>query len=225
MKTKHLILDIESLPCEDEKKIAYLVGSVTPDSRLKDPEKIAADIEQKKAEAVGKTGLDGSFGRILCASVADAEGGEIITLSSPVVDETCVLTGLLKVISEMCSRESHTPTTPVIVGHNIGWDLRFIAQRCVINGVKLNKKFLPFDAKPWEMADTMTMWAGTGNRISLDRLCVALGVESPKGDLDGSKVAEYFAAGRLDEILAYNRADAEATRQCYKIMRAMGMAA
>lgn len=224
MKTKHIVIDIESLPCANQSQMAYLLASVKADSRLKDPVKIAADIAEKKEEVVGKTGLDGSFGRILCASVADADGGEIITLSSPAVDEFSVLNGLLDAITSIARDDSHTAITPVIVGHNIGWDLRFIAQRCVINGVPINKKFLPFDAKPWEMADTMTLWAGSGNKISLDRLCAALGVESPKGEIDGSKIAEYFEAGKLAEIIAYNRADVEATRQCYRLMRSWGMA-
>lgn len=225
MKTKHIILDIETLPCANPAQIAYLLASVTHDSRLKYPEKIAADIEGKKAEVIGRTGLDGSFGRILCASIADADGGDIITFSSADVNERFVLQGLVDAIKKMASEDSMTHITPVIVGHNISWDLRFIAQRCVINGVKINSKFLPFNAKPWELADTMTMWAGNGNRITLDRLCVALGVESPKSEIDGSKVAEYFEAGKLEEIIAYNRADVEATRACYRIMRSMGMAA
>lgn len=224
MKTKHIVVDIETLPAVDPVQIEYLLASVKADARLKDPAKVAADIEEKKAEAVGKTGLDGSFGRILCASIGDVDSDEIITLSSPEVDEAYVLQGLLDAIYESCGKVSHTPVAPVIVGHNIGWDLRFIAQRCVVNGVKFDQKFLPFNAKPWEMADTMTLWAGTGNRISLDRLCVALGIESPKSEIDGSKIAEYFAAGRLPEILQYNRDDVAATRACYRRMRETGMA-
>lgn len=225
MSIKHIILDIETLPCANPVQVEYLLANVKADPRLKDPEKIKADIEEKRAEVVGKTGLDGSFGRILCASIADSDGGEVMTFSSPEVDEAAVLRGLLAGIESIVRNGSHTAMKPVIVGHNIGWDLRFIAQRCVVNGVRIDKRFLPFDAKPWEQADTMTMWAGAGNRITLDRLCAALGVESPKGEMDGSKVAEYFEAGRLEEIIAYNRADVEATRSCYWWMRQMGMAA
>lgn len=220
---KHIIIDIETLPCANEAHTKYLVESVQADSRLKDPEKISADISAKQSEVVSKTGLDGDFGRILCASIADVDGGNIITYSSATVDEKTVLNQLINGIAEMAQGDSFTASSPVIVGHNIGWDLRFIAKRCVINGVKINRMFLPFDAKPWELCDTMTIWSGSQNRITLDRLCVALGVESPKSEMDGSMVAQYFSEGRLDDIIKYNREDVRATRECFNIMRQYGM--
>ena len=58
---------------------------------------------------------------------------------------------------------------------------------------------------------------------SLEKLCVALGVESPKKEMGGSMVAEYFAAGRLEEIIKYNRVDVAATRSCYRMMRKIWM--
>ena len=48
--TRKIVIDIETLPCADQQQIDYLIESVTADSRLKDPEKIAADIAQKRDE-------------------------------------------------------------------------------------------------------------------------------------------------------------------------------
>lgn len=222
---KEIVIDIETLPCANPKQVEYLLASVKPDARLKDPAKVEADIAEKRAEVVDKTGLDGSFGRILCASVCDVDTGAVHTSASAEVDEASVLRSLLEKINEIVNDGTHTPLKPRIIGHNALWDLRFIAQRCAVNGVVFSKSIIPFDAKPWgdSVVDTMALWAGTGNRITLDRLCVALGVPSPKGAMDGSMVAQYFAEGRLAEIVDYNRADVIATRDCYLKMKLAGM--
>lgn len=74
------------------------------------------------------------------------------------------------------------------------------------------------NAKPWEankVFDTMAHWAGVGNRVSLEKLCIALSIESPKTGLDGSKVAAAVAAGRLDDVAIYCAGDVEAVRRVF----------
>jgi hypothetical protein len=199
------------------------MDSVKADARLKDPAKIEADIAEKRGEVIDKTGLDGGFGRVLMVSISELGTDEIETIHGD--DERFVLSGVMDAIGRIAASGKHTPMRPVIIGHNVGWDLRFIAQRCAVNGIKLDRKLLPFDAKPWDgsFVDTMTAWAGVGNRITLDRLCHALGVKSPKGEMDGSQVASFYADGRIDDIIKYNRDDVVATKQCYVIMKNAGM--
>ncbi len=223
--TKQIVIDIETVKCAQQKQIDFLLANVKADSRLKDAAKIAADIEEKRSEVIDKTSLDGSFGRILCASVCDADTGVIYSMSSPVVDEVAVLTELVSTVERIVNEGTQTPMRPIIIGHNILWDLRFIAQRCAANFVKFDKRHLPFDAKPWgeNVVDTMVAWAGAGNRITLDKLCMALGVESPKSEMDGSMVGKFFEEGRLAEIVKYNRDDVAATLACYMRMKSAGM--
>ena len=75
-------------------------------------------------------------------------------------------------------------------------------------------------AKAWDnrVFDTMTQFAGFGNRISLDKLCLALGIKSPKGEIDGSMVGQYVADGRIDEVSEYCKRDVVATREVYQRM-------
>ena len=47
-------------------------------------------------------------------------------------------------------------------------------------------------------------------------LCWALGLESPKGSLDGSQVAPTYARGDIEAIAAYNRGDVRATVGVYQ---------
>ena len=61
-----------------------------------------------------------------------------------------------------------------------------------------------------------------GQRITLDRPC-HVRCEITKGEMDGSQVAQYFADGRIGDIIAYNRDDVRATSEYYEIMHKAGM--
>jgi predicted PolB exonuclease-like 3'-5' exonuclease len=54
---------------------------------------------------------------------------------------------------------------------------------------------------------------------SLDVVCWALGIESPKGAMDGSMVAPAYARGEIEEIARYNLADVRATTAVYHRVR------
>ena len=58
---------------------------------------------------------------------------------------------------------------------------------------------------------------------SLDFVCRRLGIPTPKGDMDGSKVEEYFREGRYDDIALYNLQDVYATALVYeRVLRILG---
>ena len=106
-----------------------------------------------------------------------------------------------------------------IVGHNvIGFDLPFIFQRCLVNNIV----FRPFvnlsEFNVRGVYDTMhRWWLGSKNRVALDDLSWALGIESSKTDeVEGSRVFELYQAGRLAEIREYNLNDVRVTRKVYE---------
>jgi hypothetical protein len=62
--------------------------------------------------------------------------------------------------------------------------------------------------------------------ISLDKLCTALGVVSPKvNGVDGSMVYDLWAADEHDKLARYNAADVAAAREVYFRLNFQGMVA
>lgn len=218
----NIYFDIETLPSDDSGIIADIAAGIKPPGNLKKAETIEAWERDEKPgavlEAVKKTGLDGTFGRICCIGFAVNDDAADVRYGDEAETITAFFAWLIEAarISDYTERQS-----AIFIGHNIlSFDLRFLWQRCVVNGIR-PPAFIPFNAKPWDgkVFDTMTAWnPERERRISLDKLCLALGVPSSKGDMDGSKVAEYWQAGRHQEVAAYCMADVEAVRQCHKRM-------
>ena len=218
----NIYFDIDTLPSDDPAIIADIAAGIKPPGNLKKAETIEAWERDEKPgavlEAVRKTALDGTFGRICCIGFAVNDDAADVRYGDEAETITAFFAWLIDAarISDYTERQS-----AIFIGHNIlSFDLRFLWQRCVVNGIR-PPAFIPFNAKPWDgkVFDTMTAWNPAREKsISLDKLCRALGVPSSKGDLDGSKVAEYWQAGKHQEVAAYCMADVEAVRQCHKRM-------
>ena len=226
--TTYLYLDIETIPTDDPRLIDYIGASVKPPASMKKLETIEAWIRDQKdqaiADAVEKAGLDGAYGRVCAIGMAARRDGhvgrECLMLSDVHGDEADFLTRAL----EMVRASLPNSVPPVIVGHNInGFDLRFLTQRCMVHGVCL-PSWWPRDPKPWDNAvhDTMHMWAGHRDYVSLDKLCVALGIEGKSG-MNGADVAGMWERGEYEAIREYCMDDVLRTKACHeRMMRAFG---
>ena len=106
-----------------------------------------------------------------------------------------------------------------IVGHNIiGFDLPFIFQRCLVNNISVRPPVNLGEYNVRGVFDTMRgWWLGGRNRVGLDDIAWALGLESSKtANVEGSKVFELYQAGKLLEIREYNLNDVRVTRKVYE---------
>jgi hypothetical protein len=173
--------------------------------------------------AYRKTGLDGSFGQIACASFAYLNAEPVKLWPCDWQDpksESHLLMGLNDHLNESIPQNMHRMVQ--IVGHNVAsFDLRFIVQRSIVKGVRPHPILMAAaQAKPWELDkiyDTMIQWAGVGGRISLDKLCRALGLPG-KGDMDGSKVWDAIKDGRIAEVAEYCADDVRKARAVWERM-------
>jgi len=113
------------------------------------------------------------------------------------------------------------PECDLLVGHNVvNFDLPFIFQRCLANNIAV-KPFIDLsEFRVQGVYDTMRgWWLGGRNRVALDDIAWALGIESSKtGEVEGSKVFELYQAGKLAEIREYNLNDVRVTRKVYERM-------
>ena len=221
----NIYLDIETLPTTDPVVIAELEASIKAPAQYKKPESIQQWLDENKADAlselVGKTGLNGLYGRVcvICAAVNDDE-----VCSFPGNDEYDLLASFFAWLSDqtrVAAYASDVFTSATFVGHNLaGFDLPFLKHRSIINRIQPPQPLLKaMNAKPWDgcIADTMLMWsADREKRVSMDKLCRAFGIEG-KGDMEGSKVAETWAADPL-KVVDYCVGDVERTREMYKRM-------
>ena len=111
--------------------------------------------------------------------------------------------------------------TDEIVGHNlVGFDLPFIFQRCLVNGIVAKPLVDLGEYRVRGVFDTMhAWWLGAKRNVSLDDIAWALGIESSKtATAEGSKVFELYQAGKLAEIREYNLNDVRVTRKVYERM-------
>jgi DNA polymerase elongation subunit (family B) len=164
-----------------------------------------------------KTALDGSKGSIFCIGYAFDDLEPICEVHDNERDA---------ITSFYCAASSaYDGLRPIeIIGHNVlDFDLRFLFQRAVVLGIRppscLNLNPSRYDK---DVFDTMQKWVGHGNRISLDNLCKALDVPTPKSEITGANVYDYWLRGEGESIAEYCKKDVEATRQVYKRMTFQG---
>lgn len=198
---RKIFLDIETLPPDREVLEATANLETCEDADFR---KLALKAEKGRiltigviVEENGKVTQQGLFGR-------DRETGKFH------VDEAKTLCSFWKVIGTINERND------LLIGHNIlDFDLPFLIKRSIINRVKPPAiSFRRYQKRP--IYDTMWEWSLWAHRISLNDVCDAIGVQSSKtGDIDGSQIYDYYAAGRHDEIGLYCMRDVECTREVY----------
>lgn len=216
----NLYLDIETVPSDRADIREYVASSVTPPGTMKKAETIAKWEAEEKPQAIedalAKCSFDGAFGRVVCVCFA-VDGDDVIRIHGS--DEGQLLTVLGAALTANIRRNGFDTK---IIGHHIGWDVRFLYQRYICLDIPVPAVIRrAVAAKPWDdekVFDTMVQFAGVGNRISLDKLCLAMGIPSPKGEMDGSMVWDYFKAGRLEEIATYCAGDVETVRKVHQRM-------
>lgn len=211
----NLYIDLETVPTDDPQLIADIEASVTPPKNYSKPETIAKwNAEDKPAlvaEAIHRTSLDGGLGKIVC--IGYAMGDEKVR-TEHMNSEFVVIARFFEYAESVAYKYQ------ALVGHNLQWDLRFLFQRSVVLGLLPPIVLLKaMKAKAWDecLADTMLLWnPERDKKISLDKLCRILGIESPKQNMTGADVWDAYKEGRLDDIAEYCRGDVNAMRACHE---------
>lgn len=222
-----IYLDFETCPAQNPAVREEIAATIEPPGNISKAETIAAWHAEKKPsvieEAWRKTSFDGTCGHICVAGIAfDDEPPTPLYFDAWHEREAALLSSLFELINTRI--EQRPNVRPTFVGHNIiDFDFRFLFQRAVMLGIRPSR-YIPFSAKPWDdnVFDTMVRWSGTKDRVKLDKLAKAMGLQL-KGseigeDIDGSKVWDFVKAGRIADVAKYCAGDIERTRGIHKRM-------
>lgn len=158
-----------------------------------------------------KAALFAEFGKIVCVSMGFVVIDKINLKSFCSDNEKQILEDVSKSIDKATS----------LVAHNgKDFDYPLLCRRMIINGVRLPSLLQIQNLKPWEikLEDTIEMWkfGQFNHKASLALMCELLGVKSPKGDMDGSKVAETFNKCDFKKIESYCEGDVVALINVYR---------
>ncbi len=203
--SKILFLDIETVPMvegfdmlpENFKKLWGKKAGFLKKEDDDTPEKL-----------FNRAGIYSEFGKIVCISAGFIKNEEFRVKSFYGDDEKI----LLNEFSDLLNNH-YSGADSLLCAHNgKEFDYPYIARRMIINGLRLPSILNIAGKKPWEVAhlDTMELWkfGDYKNYTSLDLLAAIFGIATPKGDIDGSQVAEVYYKGKdLERIAKYCQRD------------------
>lgn len=218
---KTIFFDIETIPSQLPGVRDEFIAAVQAPAKYSKPESIAewlaANREAEGDAAWLKTSFDGGVGHVCCIGLAvDDEAPRSYQIPADAIGnrnhEAAVLMNFFSDLTDI--------GRSVLVGHNIiSFDLPFIWKRCMVLGIKPPSWFPRNPSKYSSMVrDTMLLWdQDQRHGGSMDRICKLMGIPG-KGDISGADVWPMVAAGDIDGVAEYCRADVHRTRLMFKRM-------
>lgn len=204
------VLDIETVGqrVEDipERALEYLYRSLARDRP--EPE----ELEARKAELIERFGLDPTTGRVIVIGLVESESG---------VEKTFHDSSEKKLLSEFWRWLAAERPSVVVTFNGKRFDVPFLNIRSAVHGLE-PRVVIPMDRYSTSPHfDVREVLEGNERhrRGSLDYFCAIFGIDSPKAELDGSRVAEAYVEGRIEEIVRYCLADCHATAALYRRLR------
>lgn len=204
----YTVVDIETGPLS-ESELAQFKPEFHADSRLKDPDKIRANILEKEQAWKEDLALSAVTGRVLCIGML--EGGEFSSIFGD-NNEKLVVEDFLNLAASAIQAGN------LIVGFcSRSFDIPFLCRRGVHYGLKVPPCFWQGRYLSDQFVDIADRWAcgsrDPRDRISLDNLSKHLGTGQKNGD--GADFAQLWATDRA-KALDYLRNDLILTQKAYE---------
>ena len=215
-----LVIDIETVPTVDLR--------AAPASIAQAVSKSAAQREYDEAKVMG---LSPFFGQVVSLAVGDGDKEPssmpvTVFVVLPAGREAPSLPPWVHAVSEKELLEAFwslaSLADTVVTFNGFGFDIPYLVARSVVLGVPARVDLLGRGFKPHcDVHSVLTQGSRNLQPASLEIVCWALGIESPKGDMDGSMVAPAYHAGEIEKIATYNAADVRATAAVYQRVKEM----
>ncbi|TAF67748.1 MAG: 3'-5' exonuclease [Cytophagales bacterium] len=180
------------------------------------------DSEQTPQEKYkDKAAIFAEFGRVVCISVAlihFVNNEPHLKLKSYYGEnENEILLQFKELLDQKLDPKKY-PNLQLAAHNGKEFDYPYLCRRLLINQIQLPKILQIQNKKPWEvqLLDTMEMWkfGDKKNFTKLELLCHIFDIPSPKDNIDGSQVGEYFWERKEYKTIAqYCEKDVVATAQ------------
>ena len=194
-----------------------ILPDIKPNGTLKDPVKVAADIETKSKKQIAEMGLSPAMNMICCAGWCDEDGPGSISIE---VDTHEAEKILLIEFWEILSGYDHFIT---FNGRN--FDLRCMHLHGITHGIRPAVNIDKGKYNNGNHTDLRLILAGTDTfaKGKLDFFCKKyLGDHKTEG-IDGAQVQSFFDMGLHDDIAEYCQKDAKLTYQLYQKVEIAGL--
>ena len=221
---ERLVFDIETVPDQRPGVLEAIRETISPPANYKKPETIekwmaenADDQADHEYRKLALNGLTCEICSIAWETEDDDNRGAVTRVAGDKMDERELLLKFARSMFALYKRDRHV-TRPLFVGHNVlGFDLRILMQRCLVNRVALPWR-LPVDARHGrDVFDTMHAWSGWRDYVKLDDLYRALCPDMPIDEgMDGSKVLDLFRDGQRTQLQRYNEFDVVKAHAVYQ---------
>ncbi len=215
-----LVFDIETVPAVELRKVPSTIAQAV--TKYADRQ----DWDEGKVMS-----LSPYFGRVVSLAIGDGEVAveeqqQTVFVVPP--DDVAVRGELPEWVRPVSEQEllqafwALAGHASVVVTYNgRGFDVPFLIGRSLIHDIPVR---VDLQSNPFALRPHLDLYLAMGGRhgrgpMSLDVVCWALGMQSPKEVMDGSMVATSYAKGDVGKIAEYNAGDVKATTAVYQRVR------
>ena len=216
MKKKIVAIDLETIA---DPTMLEILPEIKPNGRLKDPGKIAVDIEEKTNKQIIEMGLEPTLNLICCAGWCDEDGPKSLSIKESTHEaEKELLINFWEAMSEY----DHFVTF-----NGRSFDVRCLLLHGITHGIRpsVNIDKGKYNRVGSNHTDLRGILAGEGQfaKGKLDFFCKKyLGDQKTEG-IDGAQVQSYFEMGLHDDIAEYCQKDCDLTLRLYKKVEIAGL--
>lgn len=215
-----LVFDIETVPATDKRDLPNTVA-----------ESLGKFAERKELDTHAAMGLSPFFGKVVSLALGEGETDistqDVTVLLVPPPDyEAKDYPDWVRPMSEPDLLRVFwilaNAATTVVTFNGLSFDVPFLVARSLIHNVPARVDLLSnrYALRPHlDLYQILTQGRHGAGPNNLDTVCWALGIESPKEQMDGSMVAPAYEKGDAQDIAIYNRADVTATTSVYQRVR------
>ena len=217
-----LVFDIETVPAVEMGDLPETVAGALSDN-----------VAKKDMDLGAVMGMSPFFGKVVSLAIGDGEAepgsdaAQVTVLAVPPegfeIDECPPWLRLMSEADLLRAFWALASKAECVVSYNgRGFDVPFLVARSMIHGIPARVDLV---SSKWSLRPHLDLFELVTQRgrgpSKLDVVCWALGIESPKGVMDGSMVAPAYAAGEIVKIAEYNAHDVRATSAVYHKCRDM----